>query len=85
MRVRGIKTFTINVMYEARVRIPKAIRRGPTHVTAKVGKILVALVEHRRPRFERRVKRAVTPQKSYWPLMALAISLSFISFLYIYF
>ena len=30
---------------------PKAIRRGPTHMTAKVGKILVALVEHRRPRF----------------------------------
>ena len=30
---------------------PKAIRRGPTHMTAKVGKILVALVEQRRPRF----------------------------------
>ena len=29
---------------------PKAIRRGPTHMTAKVGKILVALVEHRHRR-----------------------------------
>ena len=31
--------------------ISKVARRGPTHVCAKIGKIVVALMEYRRPRF----------------------------------
>jgi hypothetical protein len=31
--------------------IRKVTRRGPTHVCAKIGKIIVALMEYRRPRF----------------------------------
>ena len=31
--------------------ISKVARRGPTHVCAKVGRIIVALMEYRQPRF----------------------------------